>query len=207
MNTWNRDPVEKYFNVSRETLDKFDIYVDLLQKWQSKVNLIGPSTTEDIWGRHIADSLQLLKFIPLDIKNYIDLGSGAGIPGLILAIYYDDPSINFHLIESNHKKCAFLQTAATHCNVQIIIHEDRIESLHINNNLKADIITARALAPLSKLMDLCYPFVWKKTVLLLQKGKDVKRELTNSSIYLNMNVDIEQSIVDTDSSILIIRSK
>ena len=70
MNTWNRDTVEKYFNVSRETLDKFDIYVDLLQKWQSKVNLIGPSTTEDIWGRHIADSLQLLKFIPLDIKNY-----------------------------------------------------------------------------------------------------------------------------------------
>ncbi|MGY9051177.1 MAG: 16S rRNA (guanine(527)-N(7))-methyltransferase RsmG [Alphaproteobacteria bacterium] len=207
MNTWNRNAVETRFNVSRETLDKFDIYVNLLQKWQSKVNLIGPSTIEDIWGRHIADSLQLLKFMPADMKSYIDLGSGAGIPGFVLAIYYNDPAINFHLIESNHKKCAFLQTASAHCSIETIIHEDRIENLCIDNSLKADVITARALAPLSKLIEFCSPFMWKKTVLLLQKGKDVKRELTNSSIYLNMDVDIEPSEVDADSSILIIRSK
>jgi len=207
MNTWNRNTIENQFNVSRETLDKFDIYIDLLKKWQSKINLVGPSTIEYIWGRHIADSLQLLKYMPLDMKNYIDLGSGAGIPGFILAIYYNDPSINFHLIESNHKKCAFLQTVSTFCDVPVIIHEDRIENLHIDNEMKADVITARALAPLNKLIDLSSPFMWKKTLLLLQRGKDVKSELTNSPIYLNMNIDIQPSIVDSDSSILIVRSK
>ena len=127
--------------VSRETLERLTIYADLLVKWQAKINLVGPETLADLWSRHMLDSAQLFPLIRPDAKRLVDLGSGAGFPGLVLGVM-GAPDV--HLVESDARKCAFLREAARLTGTTVTIHNKRIEQVA---PLGADVVTARALAP------------------------------------------------------------
>ncbi len=173
--------------VSRETLDRLTVYADLLRKWQRRINLVGRSTLEDLWRRHMFDSAQLLPLIPEGARCLVDLGSGAGFPGLVLAIL-GVPEV--HLIESDGRKAAFLREVSRETSTPVDIHVSRIEQ---TPPFVADVVTARALAPLPKLLDLAVPFVGDNTVLLFPKGQDVDRELTEATKHTTMHIDFVPS--------------
>lgn len=166
-------------DVSRETLQRLEIYVDNLLHWQSRFNLVSAATLERLWSRHIADSAQLLE-LGGDGATWLDLGSGAGLPGLVLAIMLaDHPGARVHLVEANAKKCAFLRETARLTGAPVDIHCCRIETLAQEWRFAApiDIVTARALAPLAKLLGYAEPFIRVGAVGLFPKGRDVEREL------------------------------
>src|SRR3990167_3764897 len=151
--------------------DKLKIYQDLLETWQKKVNLISPASVPQMWVRHFEDSLQLLPHLDEKVANMsknvsretfslIDLGSGAGFPGLVLAIARPD-TLQVTLIESDLKKCLFLENVSRETLSHVTVLCSRIESL---KNIKADFITARALAPLTELLDLAFPFLEEQSV-------------------------------------------
>jgi len=167
-------------NVSRETLDRLRRYVALLERWQGRINLVGRSTLEDPWRRHLQDSAQLASLVEGIVV--VDLGSGAGLPGLILAIMR--PELEVHLIESDSRKCAFLREAARATGAKPVIHNFRIEAVA---PFSSDVVTARALAPLGKLLDLAVRFTPKQCLFL--KGEEAERELTESSRRWSMAVE------------------
>ena len=133
-------------DVSRETRARLDTYADLLRKWQPRINLIAPSTVADLWVRHVEDSAQLLPLVPPGTARIADMGSGGGFPGLVLAIL---TGIETHLIESDGRKCAFLREVARLTDAPVTVHTKRLEALP---SLAADLVTARALAPLTDLL-------------------------------------------------------
>src|ERR1700722_13861594 len=135
-------------NVSRETIERLTIYQNLLKEWQQKVNLVSSSTLPHMWERHFQDSLQLLPYLPRENASLIDLGSGAGFPGLVLALSRPE-TLKVTLIESDLKKCLFLEIVSRETKISVTIIRERIEALR--ETLKGDIITARGLAPLSLL--------------------------------------------------------
>lgn len=141
--------------VSRETEAALRHYCALLLKWQEKINLISPTTTKDAWARHFKDSLQLLTRLP-DSGRLYDLGSGAGFPGLVLAIA--QPDLEVTLVESDSKKCAFLQTVSRETGARVRILNSRIEAAGLSEPAP-DILTARALAGLSELLDYAAPWI------------------------------------------------
>lgn len=172
------------FNVSRESRTRIESYVALLLAWQKRINLIGPATTELVWERHILDSLQLLPLLPAGTKVIAELGSGAGIPGLVIAIA---GGFEAHLYESNGKKAAFLREAARQTGTQAHVHMVRLETLKDEPSLpKVDCVVARALAPLPLLLDYAEPFLSKGAVGLFHKGQDVDAELTEATKYWKM---------------------
>ena len=158
-------------NVSRETMDRLFAYVTLVEKWQKRVNLVSGSTLPDIWMRHIWDSAQLVPLIPADTGRILDVGSGAGFPGLVLAALCD---AECHLVESDQKKAVFLQTVIRETGIRATVHNLRAETLPL---LEADIITARALAPLDKLLDLLATQLRPGTRCLFLKGAQAEAEL------------------------------
>ncbi len=158
--------------VSRETLDRFRAYLNLLGRWQASINLVGKSTLADPWRRHILDSAQLLDLMPKSARTMIDLGSGAGFPGLVLAIM-GVPDV--HLVESDTRKCAFLSEAARVSGVKVTIHPRRLESL---DPFPVDVVTARAFAPLARILPLASPFLTGNAVALFLKGQSLDEELT-----------------------------
>jgi len=174
--------IAELFNVSRESLEKLQIYADLLEKWQRRINLIGPQEMPRLWSRHIADALQLLEYIPDEVTCAVDLGTGAGIPGVILAVVLEQKMFHVNLVESNGKKAAFLREAVRQLEISADVHCKRIETLYGEAWVKdVEIVFARALAPLPKLMDLAAPFVEKSKKMLLLKGLDVDSELTETT--------------------------
>ena len=204
---WDRARVAAAFGLPADTMARLDAYVALLERWQARVNLIGPATVGDIWGRHIADSLQLIALAPADARVWLDLGSGAGLPGLVLAIALAGrPGFAMHLVEANARKCAFLAIAGAAAGVPVTVHRARIEALGREaGHPRPEIICARALAPLSELLPLARPFMWKRTVLLLHKGQDVERELTEATISRKLTIERRASVVDPAATILRIR--
>jgi 16S rRNA (guanine527-N7)-methyltransferase len=163
-------------HVSRETDDSLRRYHALLLKWQDKINLISPGTIKESWDRHFVDSLQLLPFIPPNVKTLYDLGSGAGFPGLVLAIARTDISVT--LIESDSKKCAFLQAVSRETGVAVKVQNSRIEAA--SSALPApDLVTARALASLPELLEMISP--WTKgtpnLTAILPKGASFATEI------------------------------
>jgi len=170
-------------DVSRESFLQLQTYVALLQRWQSRINLIGPGTVEDIWTRHIADALQLISLFDGDPLAIADLGSGAGIPGLPLAIAWPVvPRPHVHLVESNGKKAAFLREALRVTGARGEVHQVRIEALALEQlRPKPRLVVARALARLTKLLELAKPLVDNGAVCLFHKGQDVDDELTEST--------------------------
>lgn len=163
--------IEKKYNVSHETYEKLKNYQALVLEWNSKFNLISKSTETTIWERHIVDSLQLIKYITNEDKILLDLGSGAGFPGVVLAIACQEiyPDLQINLVESIGKKTAFLHAVNEQLNLNMEIHQERIEKLNIG---KVDVITSRALAALPKLLDYAKPFCKKETRLILPKGEN-----------------------------------
>ncbi len=162
--------VVKTYNVSHETYKKLKSYEALVLEWNSKFNLISKSTETAIWERHIVDSIQLIKHITAKDKILLDLGSGAGFPGIVLAIASQElyPELRINLVESIGKKVTFLQTVNEELQLKMNIHQTRIENLDIK---KVDIITSRALASLPKLLEYAKPFCKKETKLILPKGE------------------------------------
>jgi 16S rRNA (guanine527-N7)-methyltransferase len=190
-------------NVSAQALRRLESFVALLIEWQRKTNLIAPSTLPEIWSRHVADSLQLLDLAP-DAKTWIDLGSGGGFPGLVIACSLEPPAL-VHLVESNMKKAAFLREAVRVTGVPAQVHAQRIEDFAKTFQGPVDVVTARALAPMPKLFDLIEPFVKKGAKGLLLKGQDVEAELTESSKYWKVQADLIPSKTDPAGRIVVLR--
>ncbi len=159
--------------VSRETLDRLQIYADLLARWNRAINLVGPATLSDLWRRHMLDSAQLIPLLPTrDLLTLADLGSGAGFPGLVLALC-DVGEV--HLIESDQKKTTFLREVLRETSTAATIHCERIESI---SDLQVDVVTARALAPLAELVAYAAPLMKPDGLCLFLKGQGIADELT-----------------------------
>jgi len=179
--------------VSRETEMRLDRYVELLGEWQAKTNLVAPSTLPHLWTRHISDSLQLLTLVP-DAKVWIDLGSGGGFPGVVLACALADTSgAIVHLVERNAKKSAFLREALRITGSPGMVHLSDIEDIVDRVADPIDCVTARALAPLHQLIGFAEPLMAKGAKALFLKGQDVEAELTEATRYWKMKPNLHSS--------------
>ena len=163
-------------NVSRETMERLKHYESLLLKWNPKINLVSKATLNDIWERHILDSAQVFQLGAETTTNWLDIGSGGGFPGMVLAILSKEhsPDRQIALVESDQRKCAFLRTVAreTECKVQIF--SERVEKL---TSINADVLTARALADLSKLLEFANLHLSRDGTCLFLKGVNWKKEV------------------------------
>ena len=197
--SYGPDDFAKDTGVSRETLDRLRAYADLLLVWNKKINLVAKSTEAELWHRHLLDSAQLFPLIPKTTRTLVDLGSGAGFPGLVLATM-GAPGV--HLIESDQRKCAFLREAARVAGAPVTIHARRIEDIA---PFPVDVITARALAPVADLLDLAEPFTQKATRFLFLKGQNVEVELTDAHKRWRISVDQTPSLTDSHAAVLCIQ--
>jgi 16S rRNA (guanine527-N7)-methyltransferase len=180
--------------VSRETESRLDRYLALLGQWQTKTNLVAPSTLPHLWTRHVADSLQLLSLAP-DAKTWVDLGSGGGFPGVVLACALSEkPGAVVHLVERNSKKAAFLREALRITAAPGIVHATGIEDIVDSIGGSIDCVTARALAPLHQLIGFAEPLVGKGAKALFLKGQDVEAELTEATKYWNITPILHASL-------------
>jgi len=180
--------------VSRETDVRLDRYLDLLRQWQAKTNLVAPSTLPHLWTRHVADSLQLLSLAP-SAKTWVDLGSGGGFPGVVLACALAETvGAAVHLVERNSKKAAFLREALRITSAPGIVHPNAIEDIVDSMAGPIDCVTARALAPLHQLIGFAEPLVKKGAKALFLKGQDVEVELTEATKYWNIKPNLHSSL-------------
>lgn len=173
-----REAVAALPGVSRETMAKLDAYAAMLVDWNTRLNLIGRSTVPALWTRHMLDSLQLLPLLPRlpsEAPAILDMGSGAGFPGLPLALATGRP---FVLAETNRNKAAFLREVIRATGAPATVHDARIERLQ---PWAAPVVTARALASVSELLALALPFTTISSVCLFPKGQNVEEELTKAS--------------------------
>jgi 16S rRNA (guanine527-N7)-methyltransferase len=188
--------------VSRETEARLDRYLDLLRQWQTKTNLVAPSTLPHLWTRHVADSLQLLRLAP-SAKVWVDLGSGGGFPGVVLACALaETPGARVHLVERNSKKAAFLREALRITSAPGIVHASGIEDIVDRIEGPIDCVTARALAPLHQLIGLAQPLVGKGAKALFPKGQDIESELTEATKYWNIRPLLHSSLTGGQSWIV-----
>lgn len=191
-------------SVSRETLVRLDAFVGVLLLWQSKLNLVASSTLPQLWTRHIADSLQLMPLAP-GARVWVDLGSGGGFPGLPIACALaDTPGAKVHLIESNSKKAAFLREAVRLIGVPAEVHNRRAENFGESWPGRADVVTARALAPLKSLCDQALPMIAQGAIGLFPKGQDVDAELTEAAKYWIIEASKVPSTTSPEGVILVI---
>ncbi|MBR0898563.1 16S rRNA (guanine(527)-N(7))-methyltransferase RsmG [Bradyrhizobium tropiciagri] len=179
--------------VSRETEARLDRYVALLLEWQAKTNLVAPSTLPNLWTRHVSDSLQLLSLAPT-AKSWVDLGSGGGFPGVVLACALaETPGASIHLVERIAKKAAFLREA-----IRVTASPGTVHLADIGDTVDRiagpiDCVTARALAPLHQLIGFAEPWVKKGAKALFLKGQDVEAELTEATKYWNIEPKLHSS--------------
>jgi 16S rRNA (guanine527-N7)-methyltransferase len=193
-------------HVSRETETRLDRFVEVLLLWQSKLNLVAPSTLHELWTRHIADSLQLLPLAP-EARVWADFGSGGGFPGMPIACALTDhASAKVYLIESNGKKAAFLREAVRATGVPAIVRQERVEKFEETCAETVHAVTARALAPLKILLDQAFPLVSRGAIGLFLKGQDVDAELTDAAKYWRLEASKVPSKTSPQSSIVIVRS-
>lgn len=194
------------FAVSRETLDKLVIYADLLRHWSRVQDLVAPGTMAAVWQRHFADSAQLLAIAP-EARCWLDLGSGAGFPGMVIAIMLaDHAETRVHLVESNSRKCAFLRDVAHRTGAPVDIHDRRIEQAPTQITLSnLQVVTARALAPLSRLLGLAAPFLSSQAVGVFPKGRDWARELEAARAEWSFEAAVSHSRTDPEGRIIAVR--
>mgnify|MGYP001809657060 CR=1 FL=1 len=184
------------FTRTPEQMDKLHAYAALLVKWQKSINLVGPDTIPSLWRRHFLDSAQLFPLLPQNIHRLVDMGSGAGFPGLVLAIL-GTPDV--HLIESDARKCAFLREVARVTETKITLHNARIDKIA---PLAADVVTARALASLEKLLDMAVPHLLPGGHCLFLKGRGADDELTQASKEWNIATQRITSLSDPSGLVL-----
>ena len=191
--------------VSRETAARLDRFVELLIAWEKHTNLVARSTIPVIWTRHIADSLQLLDLAP-HAKVWADLGSGAGFPGIVIACALaDTEGAKVHLIESTGKKATFLREAVQVTGAPAVVHALRIEDFVDNAPESIDVVTARALAPLPKLLVLAYPLLKRGAVGLFPKGQGVDAELTEATKCWRLQAILVPSRTDSNARVVVVR--
>ena len=192
----NRAAALQLTPVSRETLARLDRFVAALLAWQRRINLIAPATVPELWTRHIADSLQLVALAPAG-RVWVDLGSGAGFPGMAIAcVLAAIPGARVHLIESNGKKSAFLREATRLTDAPAIVHQGRITQMIGTIDEQVDVVTARAVAPLADLLALSEPLLKTGAQALFPKGQDVEAELTEAAKYWNIEAMLVPSKTD-----------
>ena len=220
------------FNVSHETLAKFVTYATLLTKWQKTINLVAPSTLDVIWHRHFADSAQLVPLAldalaasgaaPRPSIRWVDLGSGAGFPGMVAALMLSNaastsgeaevnqhrlPSPHVTLIESDQRKSAFLREVARKCSMPVEILSIRIESAATQSKLvRPHVVSARALAPLDKLLHLAAPLFVSETIGLFLKGREAEREVDGARQHWDFGCELRPSLTDAAGRVVVVRN-
>ena len=197
----DREAALRITPVSRETSERLDRFVEHFLKWQRVVQLVAPSTLNKLWTRHIADSLQLLPDIE-SAQEVVDVGSGGGFPGLVLSIA--SPSKKFHLIESDTRKASFLREAARISNSSAEVYAERVESVAKRISTAIHMVTARAFAPLPKLLELTEPFLSTGARAVFLKSQDIDDELTTAAKSWNVNYQLRNSLTDPRGRILLI---
>jgi 16S rRNA (guanine527-N7)-methyltransferase len=198
------------FNVSRETLERLATYEALLRQWQKAVNLVAASTLDAVWHRHFADSAQIVRLAPQQARSWVDLGSGAGFPGLVVAILLaGSPSgmaTHVTLIESDQRKCAFLREVARKTGVTVEILSTRIELAATQAKLDSpEVVSARALAPLDRLLGLAAPLFTPATVGVFLKGREAAAEIETAAKAWTFAVEMVPSITEATGRVVVIR--
>ncbi|MGE3228417.1 MAG: 16S rRNA (guanine(527)-N(7))-methyltransferase RsmG [Hyphomicrobium sp.] len=217
----NAEAFQEVFGVSRETLARLSAYEALLKTWQKTINLVSPATLDQVWHRHFADSAQLLELgladfppslgrgSPAGAKGWVDLGSGGGFPGLVLAVLLAEraPDARMTLVESDARKAAFLREVARNTGVAVEIRAERSEKAATQANSRTrDVITARALAPLPKLLGLAIPFFSPSTVALFPKGREAEVEVSEAQKRFGFDYSLAPSLTDDEARIVIVRN-
>ena len=197
----DREAALRITPVSRETSERLDRFVAHLLKWQSAVQLVAPSTLSKIWTRHIADSLQLLPDIA-SAKEVVDVGTGGGFPGLVLAVASADK--NFHLIESDTRKSSFLREALRVTETAAEVYAERVESVAKRISTGIHMVTARAFAPLPRMLELTEPFFREGAKAAFLKSQDIDDELTTAAKSWIVNFQLRTSQTDPRGRILLI---
>ena len=201
-----RDEFAKLYDVSRETMERLDTYVGLLKKWSQAINLLGPVDKAELWSRHIADCGQLIEHLPDDPKSWLDVGTGAGMPGIVIAILAAEvhPDLEMTLLDSDKKKAAFLREVCRQTslpNVEVLA--ERTEDVPAKSY---DVVSARAFAPLRRLLRNIALISPDAGQLLLHKGKNVDAEIDDALIEWNIQAQTLPSRTDPDGVILRIES-
>lgn len=191
-------------NVSRETMSDLEAFAALTAKWTAKINLIARGTVDSIWERHIVDSVQLYQFAPKPFEKWVDIGSGGGFPGIVMAILAKEknPQAQFVLIESDQRKATFLRTAARELNLPVQVIAERIETAPVQN---ADVVSARALTALSGLLSLTKRHLKQEGFALFHKGRQSAQEVADAQKSWSFDLEENASITDPDARILAIR--
>jgi len=191
--------------VSRETEDRLAIFVEVLDRWRHKTNLISNPPFPSVWTRHIADSAQLIALAP-QARRWVDMGSGAGFPGLVIAIQLADvPGAVVHCIESDGRKCAFLREAARATGAAAAIHPMRVEAIEPESLGTVDAVTARAFAPLPLTLKLARPWMERGAIAVLPRGESAKDQIAASPEAWTHAIETLQSVVNPKAAILRIR--
>ena len=192
--------------VSRETAERLDRFVTLLLTWQKTTQLIATSTVSQLWMRHIADSLQLVDLAP-EARSWVDMGTGGGFPGLVIACALAETAgARVHLVESNAKKAAFLRAAAAATESPAVVHAVRMENFVESFADAPEIVTARAVSPLSSLLGQCLPLLQRGAIGIFPKGQDVGAELTEASRYWRITAGLVPSRTDLKARIVCVRA-
>lgn len=191
--------------VSRETFDRLGFFEQVFRKWAQRINLVAPSTLDEVWERHILDSAQVVR-LGGTAQRWLDIGSGGGFPGLIIGVMMADRAgASVDLVESNRKKAGFLQAVVGELGLPARVHARRIEDVH--GVIRApDILSARALAPLPLLLELSAPWLQAGTVALFHKGRDYRQEIADSAHQWGFDLVEHPSLTDAQGVILEIRN-
>ncbi|KIC40922.1 16S rRNA methyltransferase [Ruegeria sp. ANG-S4] len=190
-------------NVSRETLQRLSKYVDLVQRWNPRINLVSRNSLDEIWTRHVLDSAQVFRCAP-SADHWVDLGSGGGFPGMVCAIMAieDSPETRFTLVESDQRKSAFLRTVVRETKANCRVLSKRIETL---DALNADVVSARALADLRTLISFCDKHLNKSGIALLPKGENWKKEVSEARQEWKFQADPITSLTEPKAVILMVK--
>jgi 16S rRNA (guanine527-N7)-methyltransferase len=201
----NRREALRLLPVSRETEQRLAAYVDLLARWRKTTNLIAESTYPSIWTRHIADSAQLLALAPA-ARRWVDMGSGAGFPGLVIAIQLADaPGAVVHCIESDQRKCAFLREAVRATGAAATIHPLRVEAIDPSSLGPVDAVAARAFAPLPLTLKLARRWIERGAVGVFPRGESARDQLAALPEASAYAIEVLPSLIDPKAAILRIR--
>ena len=192
-------------NVSRETLEDLKAFAAELEKWSSSINLVAPNSLQNLWNRHILDSAQLKLVAPIAKEVWCDLGSGGGLPGLVIAILQKEVSASFRmiLIESDARKAAFLKMMTSRFELNATVVRSRIDEAPSAN---ADVVSARALAPLEPLLKGVYRHIRGDGVALLPKGRNFQAEVEQARCSWHFDLEVFESLIDAESRILRLRN-
>ena len=193
-------PDRKDLNVSRETFERLELYAGLVERWNPRINLVSRKSLVEIWTRHILDSVQIFR-ISNPVPHWADLGSGGGFPGLVCSILAKEetPDTQFTLVESDQRKSVFLRTVVRECGLNCRVVSKRIETI---DPLKADIVSARALADLKVLMSFCCKHLNSSGTALLPKGASWKKELEDARKEWNFDAEPVKSLTEPNAVIL-----